>query len=155
MNISGIKKSSIAVILIMFLLPACNKWPCVADFDPVTYIEIQFTDSQGKNLIFGPNALYNIDSIRILREKNNQDINNASVRKGLIDTNNVRLDFYIEAEKSYIYYNSNVSTDSLRIVYITKTGKVCGHKEEYKDIDSVFFNNTFVKPLNNVYHFVK
>jgi hypothetical protein len=154
MNISGIKKCSITVILI-FLFGACTKWPCIADFDSGTHIEIQFTDSQGKNLIFGPNALYNIDSIRVLEEKNNQDINNASVRKGLIDTNNVRLDFYIEAEKSYIYYNSNVTTDSLRIVYITKTGKVCGHKEEYKDIDSVFFNNTFVKPLNNVYHFVK
>ena len=155
MNITGIKKGSIAVILIMFLLTGCTKWPCIVDFDPVTHIEIQFTDSQGKNLIFGPQALYNVDSIRILKQNNNQDTNNASVRKGLIDTNNVRLDFYIEAEKSYIYYNSNVTTDSLRIVYITKTGKVCGHKEEYKSIDSVFFNNTFVKPVNGVYHFVK
>ncbi|MEO6868075.1 MAG: hypothetical protein ABI168_00425 [Ginsengibacter sp.] len=154
MNITGIKKNSIAVILIMFLLPSCTKWPCIADFDPATHIEIQFTDRQGKNLVFGPQAIYNIDSIRVLKEKNNQNINNASVRKGLVDSNNVRFDFYIKAEKSYIYYNS-INTDSLRIVFISKIGKVCGHNEEYKAIDSLFYNNNLVKPVNEVYHFVQ
>lgn len=155
LNITILKSCLIALVLILFLLQGCTKWPCTVDFDASTHIEILLTDNQGKNLIFGPQAIYNIDSISILKEKNNHSINNASVRKGLIDTNNVRLDFYIEAEKNYIYFNSNVNTDSLRIVFITKTGKACGHNEEYKSIDSVFYNNKLVKPVNEVYHFVK
>ncbi len=133
---------------------SCIKPPCECDFVAEQFIEIKIVNQQGQNLVFGRFGIYQIDSIQVLQEKNNFNISNASVRRGLIDSNNVRFDFYIPAAKSYIYYKQN-QQDSLEIKWIVKTGKCCGGSQEYNFIDSVKFNNTYIKPLNGSYTFVK
>ena len=134
---------------------SCNKPPCKCDFVPHQFIEVKFINQQEQNLIFGPTALYRIDSIQVLKEKNSFNINNASLRKGFLDSNNVEFDFYIPAGKSYIYYNQQTKQDSLEIKWSTKTGKCCENLQEYAVVDSVKFNNVFIKPVNAVYYFVK
>ncbi len=134
---------------------SCNKEPCECDFIEINYIEVKFINQQGQNLFFGTASLYNIDSLRILKEENNFNINNASVRKGFIDSTNLAFNFYVHEEKSYIYYNSHTKTDSLQIKWLMKTGKCCGSSQNYYVVDSVKFNNVFVKPVNGVCTFVK
>ena len=133
---------------------SCIKPPCVCDFAAHQFIEIKFINQQGQNLIFGPAALYQIDSIQVLKKENNFNINNASVRKGIIDSNNVEFDFYVAAGKNYIYYKQT-QQDSLEIKWIVKTDKCCGNNQEYNFIDSVKFNNVYIKDVNGVYTFVK
>jgi len=145
----------LVIYLITFTGISCNKPPCKCDFVPRQFIEIKFINQQEQNLIFGPAALYQIDSIRVLKQKDNFTINNSSVRKGFIDSNDVRFDFYIPAEKSYIYYSQQTQQDSLEIKWITATGKCCGNPEKYTVVDSVKFNDKFVEPRNEVYYFTK
>jgi hypothetical protein len=118
-------------------------------------LEIKIINQQGQNLLSGSNALYNADNLQILKQPDNLNINNASIRNGLIDTTAVRLDFYVEETKSYIYYNNQTPADSIEIKWLSKTGKCCGAVQRYEDIDSVKFNNAFISPVNGVYHFVK
>ena len=139
----------------MFCSFQCTKQPCICDFFPVQYIKVKFINQQNQNLIFGTNAKYQIDSIQILQQKNNFNINNAAVRKDLADSNNVEFDFYIPAAKSYLYYNQQTETDSIEIKWLTKTGKCCGDSQEYSVVDSVKFNNTSVTAINGVYYFIK
>ena len=134
---------------------SCDKPPCECDFVPDQSIEIKFINQQEQNLIFGPMALYRMDSLRVLKQKNNFNIINASLRKGFIDSNDVKFDFHIPVEKSYIYYNQQTQQDSLEIKWLTKKGKCCGNVQEYSVIDSVKFNNTFISPTNGIYYFVK
>jgi hypothetical protein len=112
-------------------------------------------NQQGQNLIFGSSALYKIDSVLILNEHNNFNINNASVRKGLLDSTALRFDFHTAAVKSYIFYNQQTLEDSVEIKWLTKTGKCCEASQEYYTVDSVKFNNVFVKSVNGIYTFVK
>ncbi len=147
-------KNHIFFGLILFIF-SCNKTPCECDFIDIHYIECKIVNQQGQNFIFGPSALYKIDSIQVLKEYNNLNINNASVRKGLIDSTGLRFDFYVRETKSYIYYNKQTPEDSVEIKWLTKTGKCCGGPEEYYTVDSVKFNNVFIKPVNGVYTFVK
>src|ERR1035437_4038135 len=112
------KFTSIYKLLMIYIILSgisCKKPPCECDFFPNQSIEIKFINQQEQNLIFGPTALYRIDSIQVLKQKNNFNINNASVRKGFIDSNNVEFDFHIPSEKSYIYYTQQTQQDSLEI----------------------------------------
>jgi hypothetical protein len=152
-----IKVTSISVLSIIFfciLIASCNKPPCECDI-PSYPIEIKFVNQQGQNLMFGSFALYRIDSLQISKQYNNNDINNASVSKGLTDSTVVRLDFYVPETKSYIYYNDHTPQDSLEIKWLIKKGKCCGNVEEYKVFDSVKFNAVLIKPINGQYYFVK
>jgi hypothetical protein len=153
MKLSSLNK--LFVICLVSIVFSCNKPPCQCDFVPAQFIEIKFVDQQGQNLVFGTGAKYRLDTLRILNEKNNFNINNASVRRGIGDSTAVRLDFYTPAVKNFIYYNSQTPQDSLIIKWLVKTGKCCGHAEEYMIADSVKFNNDLITPINNVYYFVK
>jgi len=135
---------------------SCNKPPYICDAYPGQSIEIKFINQQGQNLIFGLTAQYRIDSIRFLSQKNNFNILNASSQKGFIDSNNIIFHFYTPESKSYIYYNQQTPLDSLEIKWVVKTTK-CerGGSLEYNSMDSVKFNNVFIKPVNGVYTFVK
>lgn len=64
-------------------------------------------------------------------------------------------DFYVPANKSYLYYNQQTQQDSIEIKWLTKTGKCCGSKQSYNIIDSVKFDNVFINPINGLYYFVK
>lgn len=141
--------------LIIIILASCNKPPCKCDFVPINFLEIRFVNLQGQNLFFGNNALYKMDSVRVLKERGNFNINNASVRKGIADSNSVRFDFYIPADKSYIYYNGQSSQDSLEVKWLSETGKCCNSDHQYYTVDSVKFNGTLMKPENGIYYFVK
>lgn len=141
--------------LITILFHSCSKPPCHCDFDPVHSLESKIVNTQGQNLVLGSAAVYKIDSIRVLQSGNDLYINNASVRKGLADTTAVRFDFYIEAAKSYIYYNQQTTPDSLEVDWIQKTGRCCNNPETYYTIDKVKFNNKIIQPQNGVYFFVK
>jgi hypothetical protein len=145
----------ILMVCLILNIISCNKPPCECDFIPRQYIEIKFINQQDQNLIFGPGALYRIDSIRVLKQKNNFNINNSSVRKGVIDSNNVEFDFYMPAGISYIYYDQQTLQDSLEIKWLTKSGKCCGNLQDYYVVDSVKFDNVFINPINGVYYFVK
>lgn len=140
-----------------FLINAmsCGKPPCKCDFDQVQFLEVKFINQQGQNLVFGQTALFQLDSICVLKQKNNFDYHNASVRKGLIDSNNVRFDFYVREETSYIYYKQQVPQDSLNIKWLAKKGKCCGSEQEYFVVDSVTFDGALIKPRNGVYYFIK
>lgn len=133
----------------------CNKQPCICDFVPVQFIEVKFVNSQNQNIIFGQFAQYKIDSLHVLKQRSSFEISNASVIRGLIDSNNVRFDFYIPAGKSYLYYDQQSPQDSLDIKWLTKTGKCCGGAESYNVVDSVKFNNILIKPVNGIYTFIK
>ena len=152
------KHPSILVILGKFYLSilffSCNKPPCETDI-PNLALEIKFVNQQGQNLVCGSFAQYQIDSLQISKYSGNNYTNNASVNRALTDTTAVRLDFYVKEEISYIYYNAHSTPDTLKIKWLTKTGKSCGNNEEYKVVDSVIFNNVLVKPVNGLYYFVK
>ena len=115
---------------------------------------MKIVNNQGQNLIFGASALYNADSIRILEQKNNLSITNAFVTKQVADSTLI-FDFYKILRKSYIYYNQQTPRDSLEIKWITKIRECCGEKNPYYEVDSVIFNNAFIKPVNGVCTFVK
>ena len=100
-------------------------------------------------------SLYKMDSIKVLKEKNNPNVNNASVNKGAIDSTNLKFDFYVTEEKSYIYYNQQSSLDSIEIKWLVKKGKCCDAEQEYYTVDSVKFNGVLIKPENGVYQLVK
>lgn len=120
---------------------SCTKPPCECDFIPHQYIEVKFLNSEGQNLIFGPDAVFAKDGLHILDQKDNFDINNASIQKGLNYSSSLQLSFYIPSEKNYIYYNQQTPEDSLEIKWVTKTGKCCGNPQEYTIVDSVKFRN--------------
>jgi hypothetical protein len=145
----------ILAIYFLFNLISCGKPPCKCDFTPVQFIEVAIVNDQGENLIFGPASLYKMDSIKVLKQKNNFDVNNSSVNKGAIDSTNLRLDFYQPEEKSYIYYNQQSSLDSIEIKWLFKKGKCCDAEQEYYTVDSVKFNGVLIKPENGVYQLVK
>ena len=145
----------ILAIYFLFSFISCAKPPCKCDFTPAQFIEVTIVNHQGENLIFGPASLYQMDSIKILKEKNNPNVNNASVNKGTIDSTNLRLDFYVPEEKSYVYYNQQSSLDSIEIKWLAKTGKCCDTEQEYYTVDSVKFNGVLIKPENGVYQLVK
>jgi hypothetical protein len=145
----------ILAIYFLFNLISCTKPPCKCDFTPAQFIEVKIVNDQGENLIFGPASLYKIDSIKVLKQKNNPNVNNASVNKGAIDSTNLRLDFYMPEEKSYIYYNQQSLPDSIEIKWLNKIGKCCDAEQEYYTVDSVKFNGVLIKPENGVYQLVK
>jgi len=147
--------NTLVLVCIMFCSFQCNKQPCICDFSPVHSIKVKIINQQNQNLLFGTNAIYQIDSIQLLQQKNNFNINNAAVRKDLSDSNNVEFDFYTPAAKSYLYYNQQTDTDSIEIKWLTKTGKCCGNSQEYSVVDSVKFNNTVITGINGVYYFIK
>lgn len=145
----------ILIAFVVFCCFHCNKPPCPCNFNPMQNIEVKFINQQNQNLIFGPNSIYEIDSIQVLEKKDSFNINNASVRKGLLDSNNVEFDFYVPTGKSYLYYNQQTELDSVEIKWLTKSGKCCGNPQQYNVVDSVKFNNAFIKPVNGIYYFVK
>jgi hypothetical protein len=106
-------------------------------------------------LIFGPGALYTIDSIEILNSYNDHFINNASVRKGLIDSSALRFDFYTPESRSFIYFNRQTKIDTLDLSWVEKTGRCCGGPTTYRSIGEVRFNGLLVQPKSGVYSFVK
>ena len=134
---------------------SCNKPPCECDFIPANFIEFKVLNHQGQNLLFGSFALYLTDSIKILKEKNNFTVNNASVRKGLTDSTAIQLNFYVPESKSYIYYNHLTTQDSIEVKWLIKKGKCCGNTQEYRVIDSVKFNTVLIKPIDGIYYFVQ
>lgn len=141
--------------LIAFLFHSCSKPPCRCDFDPVHSLETKIVNTQGQNLFLGPAAIYKIDSIRVLNSSNDLSINNASVRKGLSDTTALRFDFYVQATKSFIYYNQQTKPDSLEVDWVQKTGRCCNNPQTYYTIDKVRFNGQIIQPQNGIYLFVK
>jgi hypothetical protein len=153
-----VKSTSYCILLSLYLIysgVSCTKSPCndCGDPDGRYSISAKIVNQQGQNLIFGPSALYNSDSIRLLKQKN------PPVSIGVVYTNirNSTLGFEfntIEA-KNYIYYNSQTPMDSLELIWSTKTFKCCGHISTYNIIDSVKFNQTFVKPVNENYTLIK
>lgn len=106
-------------------------------------------------MVFGSAALYRLDSVRVLKNRGSLYTNNASVRKGLNDTAALRFDFYVTAAKSYIYFNQQTQTDSLEIIWETKTGRCCQHEETYESVGTVRFNGAVVQPQKGTYVFVK
>ncbi len=134
---------------------SCSKPPCECDFTPVNFIKMKVIDQQGQNLLVGPAALYQVDSLQILNQLFNLDINNASVEKGVTDSTAVLINFYVYETKNYIYYNSQTPEDSIEIKWVRKTGKCCNTPMNYEVVDTVKFNNTLVNPLKGIYYFVK
>ena len=134
---------------------SCNKPPCECDIIPADFIEFKVLNHQGQNMLFGSFALYLTDSIQILKEKNNLTVNNASFRKGIIDSTAIQLNFYVPEAKSYIYYNHLIPQDSIEVKWLIKKVKCCGNTQEYKAIDSVKFNTELIKPIDGIYYFVQ
>lgn len=123
------------MLCIIFHDVSCVKQPCLCDFDLGQYLEVKFINQQNQNLIFGPNAIFQIDSIQALYQKDIFNTNTASVKKGRIDLTNVEFDFYRPEEKT-LYINQQTTQDSLEIKWVTKTGKCCESNQEYNAVDS-------------------
>ena len=149
-------KILLVFLIFLFQISSCVKPPYICYDYHCQSIEIKFINQQGQNLIFGPAAQYRLDSIRMLNQINNYNTYNASFQRGFVDSNNIIFHFYTPESKSYIYFNQQTKSDSLEIKWIVKTAK-CerGGSLEYNAVDSVKFNNTFIKPANGVYTFVK
>ena len=125
----------ISMLLCTLIYSSCIKPPCECDFVPVQFVEGKVINQQGQNLIFGSTAQFRFDSVRLLATYNSADYHNASIIRGLIDSAALRFDFYVPAEKSYIYYNRQTALDSLEIKWQTKTGKCCGAPHEYRVVE--------------------
>jgi hypothetical protein len=153
MKLTSVLQSFILYLTLCFI--SCNKPPCECDFTPVNFIQIQLVNQQGQNLLSGPSALYQVDSLKILNQPFNLDINNASVEKGVTDSTAVLINFYVYETKNYIYYNSQTPVDSIEINWVRKVGKCCETPMNYELVDAVKFNNTLVNPVKGTYYFVK
>lgn len=70
--------------------------------------------------------------------------NSVTVRTYLTDTT-----------KFYISYSSLAAKDSMEIQWRTYTAKCCGEKYTAYEIKELKFNSIPVKPLNNIYTFIK
>ena len=150
------KFTSYCILLFLFLIfnsISCRKF-CNCDPISIKSIVAKIVNQQGQNLVFGPSAVLNPDSIQVLTQKNNLSTINASVGKRLSDST-LEFDFNRPVEKSYIYYNQQSSSDSMQIKWVTKTGKCCGETYQFSDVDSVFFNKVYIKPVNGILIFRK
>ncbi len=127
---------------------SCGKPVC--DLPPEPHFVAKIVNQQGKNLVFGNAALYNPDSIKILKQTN-PAVMNGFVMK---NTGDSTLDFTVRQPiiKSYIYYNSQTPLDSLEIKWLTRSSKYCGNIYE---VDSLKFNNGNFKKVNGTLTFVK
>lgn len=124
----------------------------MCDLPPNTqFFVAKIVNQQGENLVFGNAALYNPDSIKILKQTN-PAVMNGFVRKNTRDST---LDFFTFIQpftKSYIYYNSQTPLDSLEIKWLIKSTTYCGNIYE---VDSVKFNNGNFKQAKGTITFVK
>ncbi len=145
----------LALCYLVLNAASCSKEPCDCDFIQMSSITLKFTNQQGQNLFFGSNAIYQLDSLKVLNQKDNFTIYNASVNKGQADTAAVEFNFYIIASKNYIYYNTQTPVDSVEIKWSNKTGKCCNTETIYRVIDSVKINNIPAMPVNGVITFIK
>jgi hypothetical protein len=119
------------------------------------YTECKLINQQGQNLIFGPAAIYLLDSIHVLKIDTSLSINNASVRRFLDDSSSLRFDFYVPETRSFIYYKYQAKTDTLDVAWSEKTGKCCGSSISYFVPGQVKFNGLPIQPTNGIYYFVK
>ncbi len=147
---------TILAFLFFITCIACNKPPYQCDIFPDQSIEIKFLNQQGQNIIAVPNASYLIDSIKVLKFKNSFNIHNASVQKGLLNPENIKLYFYTPETKSFIYYNQQTASDTLEINWVIKAVN-CerGGSMEYNAVDAVKFNSILIEPVDGVYTFIK
>lgn len=141
-------------VFLILSVTSCLKPPCNCDPLPFKYLKVKIVNQQGQNLLFGTSALYNPDSIKILEQSNNLSVTNAFVSK-LISDSTILFDFIKPSEKNYIYYNQQTSLDSLQIKWRTKTGKCCGEKYTFYEVDSVKFNTGSMKPINGSFILIK
>lgn len=146
------------LLLISFILSitGCSKSqsPCdCGDPIPSQFFIAKITDQQGKNLVFGAAALYNPDSIQILKQQY-PPLSNGFVQKDPRDSV-LHFDLIQPISKNYIYYNSQTSRDSIEIKWITKTRTCCGSTYNYYYVDSIKFNNTNINRINAVFIFRK
>ncbi|MEJ7822709.1 MAG: hypothetical protein WKF85_10335 [Chitinophagaceae bacterium] len=121
------------------------------DAPPTPHFVAKIVNQQGENLVFGNAALYNPDSIKILKQTN------PSVMNGFVmkNTRDSTLDFEIFIQplnKRYIYYNSQTPLDSLEIKWLIRKTRYCGNIYE---VDSVKFNNGNFKQAMGIITFVK
>ena len=142
-------------ILAGVLFGACTKPPCQCDFIPVNHLDIRIVNGQGRNLVFGPSRLFSADSIGILNINNDPKVHNASVRRSPADTAALRLNFYVPAERSFIYYNQQTITDTLDVVWTTKTGRCCGGPQTYQTIESIKLNSAPLQVQSGSYLIIK
>ncbi|HYO21601.1 MAG TPA: hypothetical protein VER36_04285 [Flavisolibacter sp.] len=106
-------------------------------------------------MVFGLQASFRLDSIKILKTLNNFSVHHASVQRSYKDTSAVELNFYLPEAKSFIYYNPQTLPDSLEIRWAPKKGKCCGEPFTFYGIDEIKFNSTIVPPQNNIYILTK
>jgi hypothetical protein len=142
-------------VVASLLFTACDKPPCECNFLPAHHIDIRVLDAQGRNLVFGPARRFSADSIGILKTAKDLTIHNASVNRSPDDSASLRLNFYIPAERSFLYYNQQAATDTLDVAWTTKTGRCCGGPQTYQTIESVRFNNISLPLQNGSYLLVK
>lgn len=143
----------IVSIFIIVLFFSCRPF-CQCEPITMAYFECRIINPQGQNLVFGSQALYKIDSIKVLQKRNDFSVHNASVRKSYKDSANLFFDFYVPQAKSFIYYNQLSASDSLEIRWADKKQKCCGEPFIYHSIEEVKFNGTIVQPQNGVYYLV-
>jgi hypothetical protein len=131
------------------------KQPCQCEPVTIPDFECKILNQQGQNLIFGSQALYKVDSLKVLKTRNDFSVHNASVRRSFSDSSNLRFDFYVPEAKSFFYYNQQAKTDSLEINWVERKGKCCGEPYTYYSVAQVKFNGTVIQPQNQVYYFIK
>ena len=150
------KSTLIFKVLFLYLtltIISCLKPPCNCEPIPFPSIRVKIVNQQGQNLLFGANALYNPDSIKVSEQRNNVSPN-AFVYH-LISDSTLRINFNKPSEKSYIYYNQQTLQDSLEIQWISKTGRCCGEKYTFYEMETLKFNSASITPVNGILHFIK
>jgi hypothetical protein len=133
----------------MMSVISCGKPVC--DLPPNPHFVAKIVNQQGENLVFGNAALYNPDSIKILKQTN-PPVMNGFVMKNTPDSTLDFLIFIQPLNKRYIYYNSQTPLDSLEIKWLFRSTRYCGNIYE---VDSVKFNNGNFKQANAIITFVK
>lgn len=143
------------VLLLSLCFQSCVKWFCQCEPIAIDNFECRIVSPQGRNLVLGAQAIFKLDSLKVLKNRNDLSVQNAEVSSSYGDTANLQFHFRRPETKSYIYYNQQTGSDSLEIEWVDKQGKCCGDAYTYSSIRQVKFNGAVVQPQGKVYYLIK
>jgi len=151
------KTSSCPFYLVLMYLcyTSCVKPPCECEPVPIQEIKCRIVNLQGRNLFFGTQATFRLDSFKVLRTPNDFSVHHASVDRYYEDSLSLVLNFYKPEFKSYFYYNRQTNSDSLEVEWKSEKGRCCGESFTHSLPGQVKFNGNIIQPQNGIYYFIR
>jgi len=137
----------------IFLINACKSF-CVCEPEPPGGISFVVLNKNGQDLLFGAQARYKPDSVKILIKDQAGNFTAGAYSIYSFDNSAVRA-YLNDSQKYYLYLSASEPLDSIEAEWKPVTEKCCGDKYQTRILRSLKFNGKVTEPLNGTYQLIR